>query len=634
MSLFALMLCGAMLNPSHPVVHPNANVQRAGVLNHGVLTVTLEATRALLWLNGPKHPPMTIDAFAEPGHEPLMPGPLIRAPQGTELRLSIHNSLDAPLSFVLPGGVGDGANPSLDTLVVAPDSTRRIDARLTMPGNYAYRATTPSQSSRVMQYAGLLTGALIVDSVNAPARPLDRVFVIMMTADSDWVAFADTAALSRAASNAPGVGRFVWTINGLSWPATDRIHAAVGDSLHWRIINASREPHPMHLHGYYYRVDAFSAPLAARFGQPAAGQMVVTQLMSPFSTMSMTWSPTRPGNWLFHCHIAVHLAPDSLSAAADDPDMRDMVGLVIGTEVTGGRGVTLAGAPASGAVRHLRLVAEGGRVRPGEANPDSIPAMRFVIHDRTRTIAGDRDFSPELDLVRGEPVAITIVNHLGEPTTVHWHGIEIEDSYADGVAGFSGAGTHLTPAIAPGDSFVARFTPPRAGTFMYHAHVDEAAQQTAGLEGALIVRDSADSPSIDDHVFFLKGAAGSHEHPVEVDGRAEADTVVFHVGREARLRLLNLATDNIAPIADLTANPDSALTIARDTMLVRWRPVAKDGFPVPAAGQKLVPALHDVADGETYDFAYVPRERGMLHLEFRQNGGAHRLIIRVPIRVE
>ena len=75
--------------------------------------------------------------------------------------------------------------------------------------------------------------------------------------------------------------------------------------------------------------------------------------------------------------------------------------------------------------------------------------------------------SPELDLLRGEPVSITIVNHLAEPTSVHWHGIEVQDSYVDGVRGIQRAGGHLSPEIAPGDSFVARFTPPRSG----HVHV-------------------------------------------------------------------------------------------------------------------------------------------------------------------
>ncbi len=67
-----------------------------------------------------------------------------------------------------------------------------------------------------------------------------------------------------------------------------------------------------------------------------------------------------------------------------------------------------------------------------------------------------------------------------QATAVHWHGMELE-SFFDGVAGWSGAGNRLAPIIAPGDSFVAHMTPPRAGTFIYHTHAGELAQLTGGL---------------------------------------------------------------------------------------------------------------------------------------------------------
>ena len=619
--------------PASSVVRPNPNTGRAGVLRGSVLTITLEAKISLWHANGATRPPMTIEAFAEPGNQPLMPAPLIRAPQGTQLHLAIRNSLGVPLTAYLPAAVRAGGDSALDSIVVAPGAVGQMTDRLTVPGTYCYRAATPTAVSRVLHYAGLLAGAIVVDSANAPARPRDRVFVIMGTGDSAWAALIDSVPnpTGGLTTNFPPSTRFIWTLNGEAWPVTERIHAAIGDSLRWRIVNASLLPHPMHLHGFYYRVDAYDGAEAERYGRPRPGQMVVTQLLVPFGTMAMTWSPTRPGNWLFHCHIALHNMTDSVSARSDPLGLRGMTGLVMGVEVSGKPGVTIAGATSTPAARRLRLVAEGGFAKAGGSQRDSVPAMRLLLHEGERTIAGGPDFSPELDLVRGEPVAITVVNHLDEPTTVHWHGIEVENSYADGVPGFSGDGRHLTPAIAPGDSFVARFTPPRAGTFMYHAHVDEVAQQAAGMEGALIVHDAREQAFDDDHVFFLKG---DRKHPPEVDGQAVPDTVVLHVGRPARLRLINLETIYVAPIVRLTANPDSATTRPRDTMVVRWRPFAKDGYVVPPEAQIVVPAEQDVADGETYDFLYMPVSRGMLYLEFRVSTPAHRLLIRVPVRVE
>ncbi len=79
---------------------------------------------------------------------------------------------------------------------------------------------------------------------------------------------------------------------------------------------------------------------------------------------------------------------------------------------------------------------------------------------------------PTLVLRRGEPVEITLVNRLTEATAIHWHGMEL-DSYYDGVHGWSGLGTRVTPLIEPGETFVVRFTPPRTGTFIYHTHLHD-----------------------------------------------------------------------------------------------------------------------------------------------------------------
>jgi FtsP/CotA-like multicopper oxidase with cupredoxin domain len=55
-------------------------------------------------------------------------------------------------------------------------------------------------------------------------------------------------------------------------------------------------------------------------------------------------------------------------------------------------------------------------------------------------------------------VEITVLNQLHEPTTVHWHGMELV-SYYDGVADWGAHGKQSTPMIDPGASFRVRFTP-------------------------------------------------------------------------------------------------------------------------------------------------------------------------------
>lgn len=588
---------GDVRRAAAPLVQANSNTHRAGLLRSGVLTVRLEAKNSLLHLDGPSRAPMNIEAFAEVGHAPFMPGPLVRAVTGTEIRFSVRNSLRTPLTFLIPVTMRGGPDryDAMDSIVIAPGATGVLTTKPTVPGNYIYRATTPSVLARFTHLTGILGGALVIDSAG-------------MT-------------------------------------NTERIHANVGDSLHWRIISASFEPHPMHLHGFYYRVDDFSGPETREYERPSKGQMVVTAFMSGFSTMSMTWSPDRPGNWLFHCHFAVHLRPDSLLAAPDDPYDRMMVGLVLGTTVAARRDVAVADTRLT--ARHLRLIAEVDHperiaqhaFEKPPSTVDSLPNMHFVIEESGRRIDSHADVSPQLDLVRGQPVSITIVNHLLEATTVHWHGIEVQNSYVDGVPGFSGAGEHLTPAIAPGDSFVARFTPPRAGTFMYHAHIDEIREQLAGLEGALVVRDSGPVRVPEDYTLFFKEAAGGgRRQQAEINGQTNPDTIVLRVGRPARLRLLDLSTNYFATLFVLTETGNSVVAVPGDSSLERWRPMAKDGFDFSEAASP-VPARQVISIGETYDFNYTPERSGAFQLQFwrLEDAGlqyAQKLLITVPIRVD
>ena len=91
---------------------------------------------------------------------------------------------------------------------------------------------------------------------------------------------------------------------------------------------------------------------------------------------------------------------------------------------------------------------------------------------------------PEIRVKQGETVRVRFVNNLPEPTSVHWHGIRIENSM-DGVAGLT------QDAVPPGGTFDYEFTVPDAGTFWYHAHNKSWNQVARGLYGPLIVEEPA-----------------------------------------------------------------------------------------------------------------------------------------------
>jgi len=259
--------------------------------------------------------------------------------------------------------------------------------------------------------------------------------------------------------------------------------------------------------------------------------------------------------------------------------------------------------------------------------------MRFALDERGQRSVARTGVSPTLDLTRGEPVAIMVVNRLAEPISVHWHGIELE-SYFDGVAGFAGSAQRLAPMIAPKDSFEVLMTPPRSGTFMYHSHVDEPRHHRAGLAGALIVHDAPGTPKAAEHLFFIKSARGSTgNYPMEINGLVNPDTIVLKVGGAYRFRFVNLSVTSPNAILYLTARRDSSFENLRDTMLVQWRPLAKDGADLPLSGRTLRTAQQLISIGETFDFEVRPLARGELRIEVRPVS-AGTLFVRVPVRVE
>lgn len=240
------------------------------------------------------------------------------------------------------------------------------------PGNFIYRAVTDSKISQRIAVEGALAGAMIVDTAGLSHPPRDRVMVIMQVPDSTVA-----ADLEAGKTLAQTHGWYTFTINGRAWPNTDHINATVGDTLRWRVINASFDTHPMHLHGVYYHVDEFTGLSAERGGQSAAPGAVITQALTSFSGMSMTWVAEREGNWPFHCHFAAHIAPDYQAtlvgeraaqpemAGHENHAMTGMVGLIMGITVTPKKGTVAARETAP--ARKLRLLA---------VSDSGFPAMR------------------------------------------------------------------------------------------------------------------------------------------------------------------------------------------------------------------------------------------------------------------
>ena len=569
-----------------PLVVANDNRSPAGTLKDGVLTLDLAMVMARWYPEAATGPFADLLVFAEEGKAPSIPGPLVRVPLGTRVRMTVRNALaDSTV-----GMWGMGITTTNDTAIVriAPGERRTFEFTATQPGTFMYGGrSTPDGPGK--PETEQLAGVIVVDAPGA--RTDDRIIVLNiwseMTADS--------------------VYRSALALNGRGWPFTERFDVTQGDTLRWRVVNPTVRIHPMHLHGAYFRVDAKGTMDSDTIYAPAARRMAVTEQMEPRSSMSMTWSPETPGNWLFHCHLAFHvIAGARLDAPAGgehdmgsmDPNVH-MAGLVMGIRVRP-RGEAVARRN----VRRLSLtVAPGVPLDTGHLRPIGV---RVTPDGRAPAPASITPRGDLLLLTRGVPTDITVHNALGEPTAIHWHGLELE-SYSDGVAGVSGIGTRVAPAIAPNDSFVAHLTLKRAGTFIYHTHLNDLEQIATGLYGPLVVLEPGQrwDPSRDLVLISGFDISGKEARPV-VNGGESDPPLAMRIGRPVRVRMINIQP----------ADP-VRYEILRDSTVVQWRAVAKDGYDLPPAQAVMQRATRSVWVGETFAAECAPTAPGTYRLRAR-----------------
>jgi FtsP/CotA-like multicopper oxidase with cupredoxin domain/thioredoxin reductase len=86
---------------------------------------------------------------------------------------------------------------------------------------------------------------------------------------------------------------------------------------------------------------------------------------------------------------------------------------------------------------------------------------------------------PTLRVPEGSEVVVKVVNQADHETTVHWHGLRLENAYD---------GTHETQAPIPvGGSFSYRLRFPDPGVYWYHPHIREDFGQEMGLYANILV---------------------------------------------------------------------------------------------------------------------------------------------------
>lgn len=566
----------------YPLVVANDNTVPAGKLKNKVLELQLEAVWSDFYPESNNHPGLRMVTIREKGKAPSIPAPLIRVPTGTRIHAVLHNTLkDSSAIFF---GLQKRPASVCDSILLKPGETKEISFESGMAGTYLYgiKLGTHPPDHEEQQ----LGGGFIIDPLGG--SPPDRVMVVNIFSFP-----IDTALLKIGVLES-------LTLNGKSWPYTDRITPSVGDTLRWRVINTSIRSHPMHLHGFNFTALSLGGLLSDSVFKPGYEPMMVTQNMAGKSTMSMKWVASRPGNWLFHCHLSFHVNPEiRLPGAAElDPPNENphMAGLVVGINIKPGPSDLISKGPAKEFTMFANQYMPRNSPRNGfSLTPDFNPDTNAISTP-----------GPLLLLKQYQPTYVTVMNRLPVPTSVHWHGLDL-DSWADGVPDYSASDGKMSPSIQPGEKFTYKLTLMRPGTYIYHSHFNDAHQVASGLYGPIIVmgENQTYDPKTD-HFYIVgwKNTTPQSMQDVELNGSFEQPTQKARVGEMHRLRLIH-----IAPAGDIK------MKMELDSVSVPIKFIAKDGTDLPPLQQTYLKESAYFGVGETADFEFKPLKPGIYNLQ-------------------
>jgi len=139
---------------------------------------------------------------------------------------------------------------------------------------------------------------------------------------------------------------------------------------------------------------------------------------------------------------------------------------------------------------------------------------------------------PTIRVNQGDKVRAEFTNNLKETTGIHFHGVEFDDFFMDGVP-------FVTQVpIIPGETFAYEFTANNPGSLMYHSHHNATDQVGRGLLGPFIVDPVPDPVQYDREYTWISNdqlggfTINGHGFPAVVP-------VLAAVGEKVRVRFMN-----------------------------------------------------------------------------------------------
>ncbi len=143
---------------------------------------------------------------------------------------------------------------------------------------------------------------------------------------------------------------------------------------------------------------------------------------------------------------------------------------------------------------------------------------------------------PLIKANRGATIIVEFINEIEMPTTVHWHGLRLDNRF-DGIPNVTQA------PVQPGERFTYEVHFPDSGVYWYHPHMREDIQQDLGLYGNMLVAPPEPdyySPVNAEHALILDDLLMDDLGPIPWGDRAPTHALM---GRFGNVMLVNGVTD-------------------------------------------------------------------------------------------
>ncbi len=240
-----------------------------------------------------------------------------------------------------------------------------------------------------------------------------------------------------------------------------------------------------------------------------------------------------------------------------------------------------------------------------------------------RNAIGDTEFAmygyngqfpgPTLKVKQGSTFTVNVKNQIDLPTTVHWHGIRLQNKF-DGAAGIT------QKAIEPGGSFQYTVTVPDDGIFWYHPHVREDIQQDMGLYGLIHVlpKDPDAYPPADREEYVILDDIQFHRNGLRPYGSDDADHALM--GRFGNVLFIN-GNRNITPTVQKNEVVRFYFLNAANTRIFRLRLQTGDPRMLPLPMKLIGGDAGQYEKEEWVDAVTIaPSERYIVDVQFDENG--------------